>query len=87
MTASINLEKLYKGYFGLEKDWCIKLYDLLISHKRVTRKQMEAISSSKYFMRDQLDRLETLNIITIVGKDAKGRPALMKSNIHHEEEH
>jgi len=83
MTASINLEKLYKGYFGPEKGWSIKLYDLLITHKRVTRKQIEAITSSKYFMRDQMDMLETLNIIQVLGKDAKGRPALMKSNICH----
>ena len=85
MHARIDLDRLYKSYFGLDKDWSMKLYDLLISHNRISRKQIEVISPRKYFMRDQIDRLVTLHILVIVGRDAKGKPVLLKSNLYREE--
>jgi hypothetical protein len=86
--ASIDLDRLYKGYFNLKKAWCFRIYRLISENEIITLKQFEAVHDSKYFIRDQLERMTTLNIIKVTHRDPhKRKPTIFQSMLFTEDKH
>lgn len=80
-----NAEQSFLARFNQNKSWVAALRKLLTSQEKIHRRDIEALEARKYFMRDQIDRLITLGVVSVHARNNKNQPIVLKSQIFKED--
>jgi len=80
------VDAVFLSHFSQGKAWVSNLHTLLRGQSEIHRRDIEALDSKKYFMRDQIERLITLGIVLVHARNSKNQPLVLKSLLYNDQE-